>query len=722
LIINYVKEEWEMKCQKCGVNPANINAQMQMNNQKMEIHLCHECFQEVQGEIMNSNDFFSNSPFGNFNDAFANNFFQGNGGSKMGARTKQQASNGNGLIDQLAKNITDAARSGNIDPVIGRDKEIKRVIETLNRRNKNNPVLIGEPGVGKTAIAEGLAVKIVEGNVPVKLLNKEIYLLDVASLVANTGIRGQFEERMKKLIQELQERENVILFVDEIHLLVGAGTAESSQMDAGNILKPALARGELQLIGATTLKEYRQIEKDAALERRLQPIMVKEPSLEDAVKILNGIKDRYEKFHDVRYSDEAIQAFVSLSNRYIQDRFLPDKAIDLMDEVGSRLNLENSQKDSSSLQKRLDEVVKEKQDAAEKEDYERAAKLRYQEIQLQKQLEKSVDGEKVLDVDISDIQLIVEEKTGIPVTKMQSDSRKQMKSLADHLSKKVIGQQEAVDKVAKAIRRSRAGLKSKARPIGSFLFVGPTGVGKTELTKVLAEELFGTRDSMIRLDMSEYMEKHAVSKIIGSPPGYVGHEEAGQLTERIRRNPYSILLLDEIEKAHPDVQNMFLQIMEDGHLTDSHGRKVSFKETVIIMTSNAGTGVKSINVGFNNTHESVSTLETLSDYFKPEFLNRFDAIVNFKELQEEDLMQIVDLMLSELEATIQENNIQITITAEAKQKLVKLGYDSRFGARPLRRVIQDKIEDQLTDLILEEDKLDNVKVDVVDQEIVVQKA
>lgn len=722
MIINYVKEEWEMKCQKCGVNPANINAQMQMNNQKMEIHLCHECFQEVQGEIMNSNDFFSNSPFGNFNDAFANNFFQGNGGSKMGARTKQQASNGNGLIDQLAKNITDAARSGNIDPVIGRDKEIKRVIETLNRRNKNNPVLIGEPGVGKTAIAEGLAVKIVEGNVPVKLLNKEIYLLDVASLVANTGIRGQFEERMKKLIQELQERENVILFVDEIHLLVGAGTAESSQMDAGNILKPALARGELQLIGATTLKEYRQIEKDAALERRLQPIMVKEPSLEDAVKILNGIKDRYEKFHDVRYSDEAIQAFVSLSNRYIQDRFLPDKAIDLMDEVGSRLNLENSQKDSSSLQKRLDEVVKEKQDAAEKEDYERAAKLRYQEIQLQKQLEKSVDGEKVLDVDISDIQLIVEEKTGIPVTKMQSDSRKQMKSLADNLSKKVIGQQEAVDKVAKAIRRSRAGLKSKARPIGSFLFVGPTGVGKTELTKVLAEELFGTRDSMIRLDMSEYMEKHAVSKIIGSPPGYVGHEEAGQLTERIRRNPYSILLLDEIEKAHPDVQNMFLQIMEDGHLTDSHGRKVSFKETVIIMTSNAGTGVKSINVGFNNTHESVSTLETLSDYFKPEFLNRFDAIVNFKELQEEDLMQIVDLMLSELEATIQENNIQITITAEAKQKLVKLGYDSRFGARPLRRVIQDKIEDQLTDLILEEDKLDNVKVDVVDQEIVVQKA
>ncbi|WP_249872807.1 ATP-dependent Clp protease ATP-binding subunit [Oceanobacillus saliphilus] len=712
-----------MQCQKCGTNQATLNAQMQINNQRMEMHLCNDCFQEVQDKMMNSNDFFSNTPFGNFNDGFANNFSQGNGGSKMGTKSKQKATKGNGLIDQLAKNITDAARSGNIDPVIGRDKEIKRVVETLNRRNKNNPVLIGEPGVGKTAIAEGLAVRIVEGNVPAKLLNKEIYLLDVASLVANTGIRGQFEERMKKLIEELQARENVILFIDEIHLIVGAGTAESSQMDAGNILKPALARGELQLIGATTLKEYRQIEKDPALERRLQPIIVNEPSMEDSIKILNGIKDRYEKFHEVRYSDEAIQAFVTLSSRYIQDRFLPDKAIDLMDDVGSRLNLANAQKDSSTLKQRLEEVVKEKQEAADKEDYERAANLRYQEIQLQKQLDKAVDGEKTLDVDITDIQLIIEEKTGIPVTKMQADEQEKMKNIAVNLSKKVIGQDEAVNKVAKAIRRSRAGLKSKDRPIGSFLFVGPTGVGKTELTKVLAEELFGTRDSMIRLDMSEYMEKHAVSKIIGSPPGYVGHEEAGQLTERVRRNPYSILLLDEIEKAHPDVQNMFLQIMEDGHLTDSHGRKVSFKETVIIMTSNAGTGVKSVNVGFNsNSHESVSTLENLSDYFKPEFLNRFDAIVNFNELKEDHLLLIVDLMLSELEANVEENNITITITDEAKQELVRLGYDSRFGARPLRRVIQDKIEDQLTDLILEEDTIENIHVDVIEDEIVVQKA
>ncbi len=711
----------EMLCQNCGQNEASINVAMNINHQQMQMHLCNECFREIQGQMMNSNDFFSNTPFGNASNAFSQ---QGNGAQKMGTRTKEKNGNrGNGLIDQLAKNVTHAARAGLIDPVIGRDKEVKRVTETLNRRNKNNPVLIGEPGVGKTAIAEGLALKITEGDVPAKLMNKEIYMLDVASLVANTGVRGQFEERMKQLIQELQERQEVILFVDEVHLIVGAGTAESSQMDAGNILKPALARGELQLIGATTLKEYRQIEKDAALERRLQPIMVKEPTSEEAVQILQGIKDRYENFHEVRYSDDAIQAFVTLSKRYIQDRYLPDKAIDLMDEVGSRLNLSNSQKDSDSINQRLNEIIKEKEDAAEKEDYERAAHLRYQEIQLQKQLDKAKDEEQVIDVDISDIQLIVEEKTGIPVTKLQADEQEKMKNIGKNLGAKVIGQDVAVNKVAKAIRRSRAGLKSTYRPIGSFLFVGPTGVGKTELTKALAEELFGSRDSLIRLDMSEYMEKHAVSKIIGSPPGYVGHEEAGQLTEKIRRNPYSIILLDEIEKAHPDVQNMFLQIMEDGHLTDSQGRTVSFKEAVIIMTSNAGTGVKTVNVGFNSdSHESVSTLENLSAYFKPEFLNRFDAIIQFNELTEENLMEIVDLMLSDLQKTMEENNVTITITKEAKEVLVRLGYDRRFGARPLRRVIQDKIEDQLTDLILEDNHIETVQVDVIDNNIVVKQA
>ncbi|MEF2292326.1 MULTISPECIES: ATP-dependent Clp protease ATP-binding subunit [Virgibacillus] len=711
-----------MLCQNCKQNEATVNVAMQLNDQHMQMHLCNECFRKMQGQMMDgNNNFFSQSPFSNAYGSFAES---GNGSPKMGTRTRQQTGNqGNGLLDQLGKNLTDEARGGKIDPVIGRDNEVKRVIETLNRRNKNNPVLIGEPGVGKTAIAEGLASKIVEGDVPTKLLNKEIYLLDVASLVANTGVRGQFEERMKQLIQELQQRQDVILFVDEIHLLVGAGTAESSQMDAGNILKPALARGEIQLVGATTLKEYRQIEKDAALERRLQPIIVEEPTPEEAVQILKGIKDRYEKFHEVRYSDEVIVACVNLSKRYIQDRYLPDKAIDLMDEVGSRLNLNNSSKDSESIYHRLEEVKKEKEAAAEREDYERAAHLRYQEIQLQKQLEKAKGEEQDIDVDVSDIELIVEEKTGIPVTKLQADEQEKMKNLAKHLGEKVIGQQEAVNKVAKAIRRSRAGLKAKERPIGSFLFVGPTGVGKTELTKVLAEELFGTRDALIRLDMSEYMEKHAVSKIIGSPPGYVGHEEAGQLTEKVRRNPYSIVLLDEIEKAHPDVQNMFLQIMEDGHLTDSQGRTVSFKDTVIIMTSNAGTGFKTISVGFNkDKHDSVSTLERLSDYFKPEFLNRFDAIIRFNELEKEHLLEIVDLMLQELHDTIEENNISITITDEAKEKLVDVGFDARFGARPLRRVIQDKVEDQLTDLILENENVNHVQVDVINDNIVVKQA
>lgn len=706
-----------MQCQHCGVRPADINVMMQLNNEKVKMHLCNQCFQEIQGKIMNSNG-MSNQ---NQQDAFQENFAQGNGTSNVGTKTEQKQ--GNGLLDSLGKNLTNAARAGLIDRVIGRDNEVKRVIETLNRRNKNNPVLIGEPGVGKTAIAEGLALKIVEGKAPTKLMNKEIYLLDVASLVANTSMRGQFEERMKQLVSELQARDDVILFVDEIHLLVGAGTAESSQMDAGNILKPALARGELQLIGATTLKEYRKIEKDAALERRFQPIIVKEPSAEEAIEVLNGIKDRYENFHEVKYSDEAIRSFVTLSQRYIQDRFLPDKAIDLMDEVGSRLNLANIEKDSDALQQRLDEVVQEKQKAADAENYEQAANLRYQEVQLQKQIEKAKNESQITEVGVEDILLIVEEKTGVPVTKLQKDEQEKMKNIAGNLNEHVIGQEQAVAKVAKAIRRSRAGLKSKYRPIGSFLFVGPTGVGKTELTRALAYELFGSRESLIRLDMSEYMEKHAVSKIIGSPPGYVGHEEAGQLTEKVRRNPYSILLLDEIEKAHPDVQNMFLQIIEDGHLTDSHGRKVSFKETVIIMTSNAGTGDKQIHVGFTEAkHDAVSTLDSLSAYFKPEFLNRFDTIISFNELEEESLLKIVDLMLTDLEATLDDHQLSIEITEDAKRELVRLGYDKRFGARPLRRVIQDKIEDQLTDLLLEDQAIEHVNIDFIEDQIAVKKA
>ncbi len=704
-----------MKCEHCGVNHANVNLLMRLNNETKEVRICSSCFQKLQNKMPQMNDFNQ--------DAFSGNFFnESQQSSNIQTKTKEKQA-GNGLLDQLGTNLTDGARSGKIDHVVGRDAEIKRVIETLNRRNKNNPVLIGEPGVGKTAIAEGIAVKIVEGDVPTKLMNKEVYLLDVASLVANTGIRGQFEERMQQLIAEIQSRPEVIVFIDEIHLLMGAGTAESSQMDAGNILKPVLARGDMQLVGATTLKEYRQIEKDAALERRLQPIIVDEPTAEEAVEILQGIKSYYEQFHKVEYTDEVIQSFVTLSDRYIQDRYLPDKAIDLMDEVGSRINLANAEKDSDSIESKIQEVIQEKEEAADVEDYERAANLRYQEIQLQKQLDKATEAKKEQKVAITvhDVAELVEEKTGIPVTKLQEDEQSKMKHLATDLKQAVIGQDEAVDQIAKAVRRSRAGLKSPDRPIGSFLFVGPTGVGKTELTKVLAHQLFGSRDALIRLDMSEYMERHSVSKIIGSPPGYVGHEEAGQLTERVRRNPYSIILLDEIEKAHPDVQHMFLQIMEDGHLTDSQGRMVSFKETVIIMTSNAGTGNKQVHVGFQKEqHTAITTLDMLSDYFKPEFLNRFDGIIPFNELTEDDLIHIVDLLMSDLQATVNDQGITIDVTEDAKKEIVRLGYDPRFGARPLRRVIQDKVEDQITDLLLEE-PVTHVKVVVEDEQIIVQK-
>jgi ATP-dependent Clp protease ATP-binding subunit ClpE len=710
-----------MKCQHCGEREANVNLLMQFNNQKQQLQLCHTCYNEIKNTSKNPAGFASNG--GTMDDFFKNMFGGSQFGSQAGGNQQAQADgNGRGrggLLDTLGKNVTDGARAGLIDPVIGREQEVKRVIETLNRRNKNNPVLIGEPGVGKTAIAEGLALQIVEGNVPVKLQNKEIYLLDVASLVANTGMRGQFEEKMKQLISELQQRKNVILFVDEIHLLVGAGTAESSQMDAGNILKPALARGELQLIGATTLKEYRQIEKDAALERRFQPVMVKEPTTDQAIEILKGLQEKYETYHQVSYNEDAITASVNLSQRYIQDRFLPDKAIDLLDEAGSRINLLTVTTDEDAIQTRLGQISKEKEEAAGREDYERAAYLRQEEIQLEQKLEEPKDEEKGK-VTVEVIQQIVEEKTGIPVTKIQSEEQNKMKNLAANLSSKVIGQQQAVERVAKAIRRSRAGLKSKQRPIGSFLFVGPTGVGKTELTRALAEEMFGTRESFIRLDMSEYMERHSVAKLIGSPPGYVGHEEAGQLTERVRRNPYTIVLLDEIEKAHPDVQHMFLQIMEDGHLTDSQGRKVSFKDTVIIMTSNAGTGDKQISVGFtNSSNEAVSVMEKLGAYFKPEFLNRFDSIISFDELKQEDLVQIVELMISDLASNMTVEGYQLEVTEAAKHFLAKKGYDPRFGARPLRRVIQSEVEDKITDFILEEENVSSIVVDMVNDQITV---
>jgi ATP-dependent Clp protease ATP-binding subunit ClpE len=716
-----------MFCEKCQTNHANITLHVNVNGHQQNVNLCSTCFKEERnkmGAAMGGMN-LGNNGFDDFFKSFGHNpsNFSANAEKQSGQSAKTQGGRGGGLLDQFGHNLIQNAKAGLIDPVIGRDEEVSRVIEILNRRNKNNPVLIGEPGVGKTAIAEGLALKIAEGNVPAKLRSKEVYLLDVASLVSNTGIRGQFEERMKQLISELQARKNVILFIDEIHQIVGAGSAEGS-MDAGNILKPALARGELQLVGATTLAEYRKIEKDAALERRFQPVTVNEPSTKEALAILNGLKERYEKFHEVTYSDEALKAAVELSHRYIQDRFLPDKAIDLMDEAGSKLNLTIESGQEEGINERLAQIHEEKEIALKEEAYETAAKLRDEEEKLEKML-KSDSESGNLTVTVEHIQAIIEQKTGIPVGKLQEDEQAKMLHLQEELSKKVIGQQEAVRKVAKAIRRSRAGLKSKTRPIGSFLFVGPTGVGKTELSKTLAEELFGSKDSMIRLDMSEYMEKHSVSKLIGSPPGYVGHEEAGQLTEKVRRKPYSIILLDEIEKAHPDVMHMFLQILEDGRLTDSQGRTVNFKDTVIIMTSNAGVGEKKKVMGFGAASaavEEATILQSLGNYFKPEFLNRFDSIIEFSALNKEDLLQIVDIMLNDLYETIASQELNLEVTVEAKEKLAELGYHPAFGARPLRRVIQEQLEDGIADFIFEQPEVKSFKAVVEDGNLkIVQK-
>jgi ATP-dependent Clp protease ATP-binding subunit ClpE len=710
----------KMVCENCRETRATVQLSINVNGHYQKYQLCQNCY-KTQTESIKSPIEMSNIPFSGFpfDELFKQNYQQSFKNKEFTSVNKQTQSGKKGFIDQFGRDLTQLANAGLIDPVIGRDEEINRVIEILNRRNKNNPVLIGEPGVGKTAIAEGLALKIAEGKVPKKLLNKKVYLLDVASLVANTGIRGQFEERMKQLISELQHHKNIILFIDEIHLLVGAGSAEGS-MDAGNILKPSLARGELKVVGATTLKEYRLIEKDPALERRFQPIQVQEPTPDEAIAILQGIQDKYEKYHEVNYTEEAVKACVTLSHRYIQDRFLPDKAIDLLDEAGSMVNLSMNESDSSRIGNRLNEIEFEKEKALQNEDYELAAKLRDEESSLEKSI--SNNTHKMAIVDASLIIELVEKKTGIPIGKLQEDESTKMKSLESNLNKKVIGQTDAVKKIAKAVRRSRAGLKSKTRPIGSFLFVGPTGVGKTELTKTLAEELFGSIDAMIRLDMSEFMEKHSVSKLIGSPPGYVGHEEAGQLTEKVRRNPYSIILLDEIEKAHPDVQHIFLQILEDGRLTDSQGRTVSFKDTVIVMTSNAGVGMKKITVGFGNqdSHPQTSVLDSLSQYFKPEFLNRFDNIIEFHSLEKEHLIQIVDLMIAELRDTLLDQGVNLFVSEEAKIKITELGYHPAYGARPLRRVIQEQFEDRITDALIDNPEIKNLHIKLLNDEITVE--
>ena len=718
-----------MLCQNCKINDSTIHLYTNLNGKQKQIDLCQNCYKIIKTDPnnslfkgmtdLNNRDF---DPFGDFfNDL--NNFrpsnntpptpptqsgggYGGNGGygsQNRGSAQTPPPSQEKGLLEEFGINVTEIARRGDIDPVIGRDDEIIRVIEILNRRTKNNPVLIGEPGVGKTAVVEGLAQKIVDGDVPHKLQGKQVIRLDVVSLVQGTGIRGQFEERMQKLMEEIRKREDIILFIDEIHEIVGAGSAGDGNMDAGNILKPALARGELQLVGATTLNEYRIIEKDAALERRMQPVKVDEPTVEETITILKGIQKKYEDYHHVQYTDAAIEAAATLSNRYIQDRFLPDKAIDLLDEAGSKMNLTLNFVDPKVIDQRLIEAENLKSQATREEDFEKAAYFRDQIAKYKEMQKKKVTDQDTPIISEKTIEHIIEQKTNIPVGDLKEKEQSQLIHLAEDLKSHVIGQDDAVDKIAKAIRRNRVGLGTPNRPIGSFLFVGPTGVGKTELSKQLAIELFGSADSMIRFDMSEYMEKHSVAKLVGAPPGYVGYDEAGQLTEKVRRNPYSLILLDEVEKAHPDVMHMFLQVLDDGRLTDGQGRTVSFKDSIIIMTSNAGTGKAEASVGFGAAREgrTNSVLGELGNFFSPEFMNRFDGIIEFKALSKDNLLQIVELMLADVNKRLSSNNIHLDVTEKVKEKLVDLGYDPKMGARPLRRTIQDYIEDAITDYYLE---------------------
>lgn len=716
-----------MLCQNCQQNHATLHLTTNINGRQTSIDLCPNCYRALknQSQLPPSLDGIFQDPFGS--DPFADFFKEIKRQSQQrpkpaqGPQTKGGDNGDNGgILDKYGLDLTAQAKAGQIDPVIGRDREIKRVTEILNRRTKNNPVLTGEAGVGKTAVVEGLAQKIVDGDVPQKLLNKKVIRLDVVSLVQGTGIRGQFEQRMQELMDELKQKQDIILFIDEIHEIVGAGNAEGG-MDAGNVLKPALARGEFQLVGATTLNEFRTIEKDAALARRLQPVQVEEPSKEEALAILHGLRAKYESYHQVAYTDEALESAIQLSTRYIQDRYLPDKAIDLLDEAGSRKNLALQAFDPSEVKAKIAQAQTNKKAALDQEDYEKAAFYRDQVAKLEEYL--TAKPQVKSEVTAQDMEKIVEEMTSIPVGELKQKEQAQLQTLAQTLKQNVIGQDRAVDKVARSIRRNRIGFNKSGRPIGSFLFVGPTGVGKTEAAKQLALELFGTTEAMIRFDMSEYMEKFSVSKLIGSPPGYVGYEEAGQLTEQVRRHPYSLILLDEIEKAHPDVMHMFLQILDDGRLTDSQGKTVSFKDTIIIMTSNAGSGDPIVNVGFGTTKSTPnSVVDKLTKYFKPEFLNRFDDIIEFNALTKENLDQIVWLMLEKVDQTLQENGMSLKVSTKARQKLVELGYDPKMGARPLRRTIQDQIEDKVTDFYLDHPQVKNFYADLSDDTIVISEA
>lgn len=670
-----------------------------------------------------------------------------NKGSNNGGQEGINSNNDLGELSDFATDLNESAKQGKIDPVIGRDTEIQRVIQILSRRTKNNPVLIGEPGVGKTAIAEGLAQRIVTGNVPEILRNKRIISLSIGSMLAGAKYRGEFEERLKKAIDEVQQHDDMIIFIDEIHTLVGAGATEGA-MDAANILKPALARGEFQVIGATTLDEYKKhIEKDAALERRFQPVQVGEPNEEDALEILKGLRDRYEAFHKAKITDEALTAAVSLSSRYITDRFLPDKAIDVVDEAASKVRMKvfSAAPDVKALEDRLNTVKKEKEAAVTSQDFEKAAELRDEEQSLLKEIgdKKSIAKEKSdqkLIVTEEDIAAVVAQWTGIPVAKIAEEESATLLHLEEELHKRVVGQDEAVTAVAKAVRRARAGLKDPKRPIGSFLFLGPTGVGKTELARALASSLFGDESAMIRLDMSEYMEKHTVSRLVGAPPGYVGYEEGGQLTDAVRRKPYSVILLDEVEKAHADFFNILLQVLDDGRLTDSQGRTVDFRNTVIIMTSNLGAKAlhkNSPELGFlaakksdSNVDENKgidfkeakkSVMDAVKRHFRPEFLNRIDEMIVFHPLTEEDLKEIVTILMSDVTKRLEERDLQLEISPEVMQLLIKEGSDFTMGARPLKRAIQRLIEDPVSDLILKGDAKEGkiINADAKDNDLVV---
>ena len=749
------KESLEGYCYDCakkkGINPTEVLSQQNniLSNDKININdmtkqfetifkdlaenINLEDLENIEGAITFDNiDSKSNNPnddspkisgaaipLGSIFNMFQNNSNEdetepNNSRKKVKVEKRPKQNKKKKFLDTFGSNLTTKAKNNELDMVIGREKEIQRIVQILNRRSKNNPCLIGEPGVGKTAIAQGLAIRIAKQNVPAKLLNKEVYLLDMTAVIAGTQFRGQFESRMKGIIDECKECGNIILVIDEIHNIIGAGDGEHS-MNAANILKPALSNGEIQLIGTTTLKEYRKyIEKDSALERRFQQVLVEEPSIDDSISILDGIKKYYEDYHKVKISSDVIKQTVVMSEKYIHDRFLPDKAIDILDEACSRINLENKalfklemlKQELSKVQTEKEEVVA----ADSTEDYQKAADLKTRECQLIEEIDQLSAKTKPKQLTIQDIANVIENWTKIPVNKITEKETQKLLNLETNLHKRIIGQDEAVNSVARAIRRNRAGLKSTKRP-PSFIFVGPTGVGKTELAKSLAYEMFGNEDSIIRIDMSEYMESHSTSKLIGAPPGYVGYDDAGQLTDKVKRKPYSIILLDEIEKAHPDVFNILLQVLDDGKLTDSQGNSVSFSNTIIIMTSNAGSNVNNNSIGFGNeTINKDKLMDRLKEYFRPEFLNRVDEIISFDSLNKEQLLQIVDLMLKDTSKALQDKDISMKISSSAKNYLLEKGTDIKFGARPLRRAIQRYIEDELSEMILKNELLDGQNV------------